>query len=297
MESLSFKEKDLHPIFTKEVFYREVKKTGGLNQGELITIAGRSGCGKTAFALNLMSDFLMNNIKCLYVSCEMTRYELARRIGKSLSKLNEKIPNKKQCFIEDSDFSLKNIENCIKDSKCRVVFIDYIQLLDGKIRQNSKTLKQLAQKYKCTIFVLSQLNRLAIDKEPNLLTISRSDAIVHDSDQIWLLHDTKMTDKEYSIILVDIAKNRKGKTFKTFTLFDKEYQFFANAKEKDEKEYFEDYEVFKSDQEFYRQLKKEDTDESPRESNNSKKGFKTIIDRGHINFYDEDTGIIFRSKK
>lgn len=181
------------------------KLVGGIKSNEIIVIAARPGCGKTTLALNLIQGLNKQNIKCGLYSLEMNGEELASRIKNN---------KKKDLFLIEDDIKKANIEcirEDIRDNNLKAVFIDYLQLMSGKIKQNSNALKQLSRETNTPIFVLAQLNRQAHDKTPQLNMLKDCGAIEQDADQVWFI-------QEESII---VAKNRKGATGEINTFFDK----------------------------------------------------------------------------
>jgi len=209
----------------------------GFNVGELITIAARPGCGKSTFCKNLIYNFNFQNIKTLLISTEETEYEVSSK----LEKLHLEFDNEFDYnifYFENENLNIEQIEKNIKKSKAKVIFVDYIQQLEGNIRENTKALKRLAVKYKCIIFIFSQLNRSANNRIPDASMLSKSDNILHDSDQVWLLHDSGLkTTNEDDALIINIAKNRKGKIGTLWIAFNKYQGSLFDIKP----EYFDDF--------------------------------------------------------
>lgn len=186
--------------------------TNGINDYETIVVAARPGCGKTSLLLNVALSCNIDGGKTLFFSCEMRAEELCSRLGNTLTASNETRFNEELFLIDDSNnISVSHIEKTIKKLKPSVVFIDYIQLLSGNIKENSKQLKMIARKYRVPIFIAAQLNRQAANKEPELYMIKDCGGIEQDADEVWFIMED----------WIKVAKNRKGPTGKLPIIFDK----------------------------------------------------------------------------
>jgi replicative DNA helicase len=182
------------------------KLTSGLQDGNLVVVAGRPAMGKTAFAINIGENVAVEAGKPVVVfSMEMGGTELARRILSSTGKLDaqrlrsgrladddwprlthaiQKL-NEAQVFIDETP-ALSPIEVrsrarrlARKHGKLGLVIVDYLQLMVGsnkdqgkpenratEVAEISRGLKALAKELKCPVIALSQLNR-ELEKRPN----------------------------------------------------------------------------------------------------------------------------------
>jgi replicative DNA helicase len=241
--------KDIDSLFSKVYFVQ----TGidaldelliGMFDGQLITIAGRPGQGKTTLALQIAL-----NIKypTLFLSGEMDRLELyakmltnraevqtwkieAKKMLEHEMKLvfdaHEYYKNNKKMTFFDGKLSLRKAKNIIKKEakRHRIVIIDYLQIMSGgqgssehlRISEITRELKGLAREIKKPILLLSQMTR-DIEKakrDPVLSDLRESGAIEADSDVVLFVHDGNII----------IGKNRKGKIGKIEEVkFIKEY--------------------------------------------------------------------------
>lgn len=200
--------------------------TGGFNSGELVIISAKPKIGKTTLALDLLYDFNWQGFKTLFISCEMNTSELLRRLNKIDSGMDKSYLNKELIFVEDENgIDLEMIENDIKNSRPDLIFIDYIQLLKGKLKINSKKLKELARKYNLPIICLAQRNRNTVQVEK---------WIEQDADQIWFIDYERTLEnicweennESIDIYKIDIVKNRKGKIGSILTKAIKSYFWF-----------------------------------------------------------------------
>ena len=201
-------------------------KTAGLHGSELILIAARPAMGKSAFALNLLTNAAVKSEKAVaYFSLEMSKEELVGRILASEAMVDsQKIRSGK---LEDEDWiSLTNASGSLSETKiilddssgfspielrakCRklkmeydigLVVIDYLQLMNASkmnasrqadISEISRSLKVLAREIGVPIVALSQLSRAPEqrpDHRPMLSDLRESGSIEQDADMVMFLY-------------------------------------------------------------------------------------------------------------
>lgn len=203
--------------------------TGGLNEGNLIGIAGAFKNGKTTFGLNLVLDIAGQNIPSVIFSLEMTKSEIEEKIlayrtgipyGKirNPQRLNDdeklKIAHfygvkrnfNEKLFLFDKVFSLAEIESKVielsKQYGVKIVLVDYLGLIkstsknsdsrEREISQLSNSLKILAKETDTVIFVLSQLNRSGI-KEASSINLAESIALARESDFLFTIYKPELS--------------------------------------------------------------------------------------------------------
>lgn len=209
-------------------FYELDKITSGFHPHELIIIAARPGMGKTAIALNLVTNIAINSKKTVALfNMEMGAEQLANRMLSSVGQIdNAKL---KTGNLEHSDWKrvneaisrLSNTKIFIDDtagntvgeirSKCRklatspggldIVVIDYLTLIQGtsknganrqqEVADISRALKTMAMELNVPVIALSQLSRgieKRDDKKPMLSDLRESGAIEQDADIVAFLH-------------------------------------------------------------------------------------------------------------
>ncbi len=171
--------------------------TSGLQQGELIVVAGRPSMGKTALAMNMVENAALDSKKAVAVfSMEMSGPQLAMRMIGSVGRVDqhqlrtgtfkeEDWPrlvdavgklNDAQIFIDDSA-GLNALEVRSRARRLHrqcgglsLIVVDYLQLMSGtsggreenratEIAEISRGLKGLAKELKLPVIALSQLNR------------------------------------------------------------------------------------------------------------------------------------------
>lgn len=209
-------------------FYDLDKLTSGFHPNELVIIAARPGMGKTALALNMVTNIAINSKKSVALfNMEMGAEQLATRMLSSVGQIDG---NKlKTGNLEHSDWKrvneaisrLSDTKIYIDDtagqtvgeirSKCRklstspdgldIVVIDYLTLIQGSSKSNanrqqevadiSRALKTMAMELGVPVIALSQLSRSIEkreDKKPMLSDLRESGAIEQDADIVAFLY-------------------------------------------------------------------------------------------------------------
>ncbi len=211
-------------------FYELDKLTSGFHPHELIIIAARPGMGKTAIALNMVTNMAINSKKTVALfNMEMGAEQLATRMLSSVGQIDGS--KLKTGALEHSDWKrvneaisrLSSTNIYIDDtagntvgeirSKCRklatspsgldIVVIDYLTLIQGNSKNGanrqqevadiSRALKTMAMELNVPVIALSQLSRgieKRDDKKPMLSDLRESGAIEQDADIVAFLHCT-----------------------------------------------------------------------------------------------------------
>jgi replicative DNA helicase len=199
----------------------------GLQNGEMIIIAGRPSMGKTSLALNIAEYIgVEEKIPVAIFSLETGNQQLAERFMCSVSEidaqkvrkgmLNDELYEqlKDGCgelyeapiYIDDTS-TLTPLELRAKarrlksrhDIQC--IIVDYLQLMHlgaGKVESRqqeittiSRYIKSLARELNIPVVVLSQLNRAPegrLDHKPRMSDLRESGSIEQDADVVMLLH-------------------------------------------------------------------------------------------------------------
>ena len=206
--------------------------TGGWQNSDLVIIAGRPSCGKTALALSLARNAAMHAEKPTPVgifSLEMSMQQLVMRLLCAEAKVDAhlvrtgRLPDddwkrlsigagrltNAQIFIDDSA-SLGVLELRAKARRLKaernigLIIVDYLQLMQGpknaenrekEISAISRSLKALAKELTIPVIALSQLSRAVesrTDKRPILSDLRESGAIEQDSDVVAFVHRPEM---------------------------------------------------------------------------------------------------------
>ncbi len=200
--------------------------TCGLQNGEMIIMAGRPSMGKTSFAMNIAEYIGADDDKPVAVfSLEMSKQQLAERMLCSRGMIDSQLVRKgllsdsqyqelvhvagemseKPIYIDDTPgitpLELRGKARRLKSQYgIQCIFIDYLQLMSmgGRIESRqqevsemSRYLKALARELEIPVVVLSQLNRGAENREdhrPRMSDLRESGSIEQDADVIMLLH-------------------------------------------------------------------------------------------------------------
>lgn len=248
------------------------KMLAGLQQGNLVIIAGRTSMGKSALATTIAVNVGLHHGPVALFSLEMSRREVAQRILCSQGSINSlklktgQVGEKWEALTraagvlydlplyvdEAGGASVMEIRaKCrrLQRSKgLRLVIVDYLQLMHGRrnpenrqteIAEISRSLKGLAQELDIPVIAVSQLNRqleTRSDKRPQLSDLRESGAIEQDADVVILIHrDERYNDEsdERGIAQLLVAKHRSGPTGTVRVAFQEDYTRFANLAHSD----------------------------------------------------------------
>jgi replicative DNA helicase len=202
--------------------------TSGLQEGDLIVIAGRPSMGKTALALNIGEHIALSaRLPVAVFSMEMGAMQLAMRLIGSVGRLDQHKVRTGQLLPDDwerlsdalgrlSDAAIHVDEtpalNALElrararrlarqyGGKLGAIIVDYLQLMQAvgegenratEISEISRSLKALAKELKVPVIALSQLNR-SLEQRPNkrpiMSDLRESGAIEQDSDVILFIY-------------------------------------------------------------------------------------------------------------
>lgn len=201
---------------------------GGLHGGDLVIVAARPAMGKSAFAVNVMENAVIDDeVPTLLFSFEMSTSQIFARMVSIYSKVNmENILKKKltlgesgtvrraanelsgeKFFIYDrADLATVNGVAKVareeqKKNGIKLIIIDYLQLMsvpgmngdnrNGEVSKITRGLKLLAKELDVPIVLLSQLSRASekrTTKMPMLSDLRDSGAIEQDADIVMFLH-------------------------------------------------------------------------------------------------------------
>lgn len=192
-------------------------------KGSFGIIGARPSVGKTTFMLNIAAR--MPDISSAIITLEMPFAQLASKILKLTKTPFEERGNLDFIKIIDSVYKFESlisaIHTLVKIENVKVIFVDYLQLIETSKNFNSRylevtymtrQLKLLAIDLGISIICLAQLNRDSADIYPRMSDLRESGSLEQDADFILLLHERLVSDgnppiKKFEVI---IAKNRFG---------------------------------------------------------------------------------------
>lgn len=223
--------------------FNKLSKTANIQEHDLVIIAARTGLGKSGFCLNLIEN-LAADYNCLYFNMEISEKQLYQRLVSINSGIEMKYLDKPQTEYQENKIkeACENISNkklkiysqgqtvatirrkIMNESKNghTLVFIDHVGLIKAKkdstlyenLTEIVKELRQISLDYDCTIFLVSQLNRSADNKQlPKISELKDTGELEQSATTIILMHD----ENQESNLSVDkvkitflIGKNRNG---------------------------------------------------------------------------------------
>ncbi len=201
------------------------RMTSGLQNSDLIILAGRPSMGKSALAVSMMQNAaIQHKSSAAFFSLEMSKEQLTQRMlcgqarvdahklrsgylssedWPSLTKAASEL-SKASIFIDDTP-AISALELRAKARRMKanfdiqLIIVDYLQLMRAstktesrqqEISEISRSLKALARELKIPIIALSQLSRAVEsrqDHKPQLSDLRESGAIEQDADVVMLL--------------------------------------------------------------------------------------------------------------
>ena len=223
-------------------------KTGGLQQSDLIIVAGRPGLGKTSLALNFVEHAAIALGKtCAVFSLEMSEMQLVQRLISMTAEIDGTRMRRGRLSIEEltaiSDASSRLQRSAIfveESSRLTVtdilaksrrlqaerggldlVVIDYLQLIEGvgddqnrvqEVAKITRSLKAIARELQVPVIALSQLSRQIETRgtEPMLSDLRESGSIEQDADLVLFLWQKDQQDRKDGVVRLKLAKHRNG---------------------------------------------------------------------------------------
>jgi len=225
-------------------------KTGGLQQSDLIIVAGRPGLGKTSLALNFVEHAAITLGKtCAVFSLEMSEMQLVQRLISMTAEIDGNRMRRGRLSIDElgaiSDASSRLQQSAIfveESSRLTVtdilaksrrlqaehggldlVVIDYLQLIEGvgndenrvqEVAKITRSLKAIARELQVPVIALSQLSRQIETRgtEPMLSDLRESGSIEQDADLVMFLWQKDQQDRKDGVVRLKLAKHRNGPT-------------------------------------------------------------------------------------
>lgn len=228
----------------------------GISAGELIVIGARPSMGKSALSMQICGHVAKQGAPVVVFSQEMSPEQLIRRMlcvegNANASRMqNAAMTEGEWASVCDASsrvarYPIYIAEGAVTASavraECRriakqnggrlgVVMIDYLQLMAREgdheresqaIAATTRALKLMAQEFRCTVLLLSQLSRSCEqrpNKRPILSDLRESGGIEENADQVWLLYRDSVYNPNARAVAewqaeeaeIIIAKHRSG---------------------------------------------------------------------------------------
>jgi replicative DNA helicase len=242
--------------------------TAGLQKSEMVIVAARPSVGKTAFALALARNVIVDAKEpVFFVSLEQSRLELAERLLCTQARVDSHRLRKGTLSSEDmtklieAGDLLRNAKLFIDDAPAqtmlrisaaarrlrhrqniKLVVIDYLQLIEPdnrrdprqeQVAQISRRIKALARELEVPVVALAQVNRSSEDRQdhrPRLSDLRESGSLEQDADTVFLLHrpDRYEPGQQEGVIEVIVAKQRNGPTGEVTLKYVKQYMRYED---------------------------------------------------------------------
>lgn len=214
----------------------------GFKSGDLITMSGISGNGKTELLISFTKDFIDKNYKVLWISFEVNPKDFMNRFGDYepiFYMPRQNVPN-------SLDWVIKRIMEAKAKFDVDIVIIDHLHfLLDmGTLGNRNishlfggiiRRIKTTALKLDVTIFLVAHLNKTATKEVPDLVDLRDSSFTYQEADTVLIIHRENTDDnidlnKNIQPAVLRIAKNRwNGYLGLVKLLYDrKQRRYFGN---------------------------------------------------------------------
>lgn len=245
---------------------------GGIQPGDLMTVAARTSFGKTALMTKMALNLAKAGIKVLYFCGEMAEIQIVQRILPIVTRipaLNFRTKQVNWAKVMEgaskiSEYplsisgipspSLSEIESITFATRADVVVVDYLQrctLPKGENRRIQTQDFMVALKNFCRIRNVAgilgcQINRQVDrneDARPVLADLRESAAIEEESDQVilmWASQSEMYGDNPTLTVEAFLAKNRHGRRGKINLLFERN---FVNMVEQEDRPVPRDFKV------------------------------------------------------
>ncbi|MEJ2256134.1 MAG: replicative DNA helicase [Woeseiaceae bacterium] len=210
------------------------KLTAGLQDSDLIIVAGRPAMGKTTFAMNIAENAaIKHEVPVAVFSMEMSSLQLVMRLFSSLGSIDQtrlrtgnlddldwpkltsamNLLHKSRIFIDEtaalSPAELRARARRLKrEHDIGLIVVDYLQLMAvpgskenraTEIAEISRSLKAIAKELHVPVIALSQLNR-ALEQRPNkrpvMADLRESGSIEQDADLIVFIYRDEVYNDE-----------------------------------------------------------------------------------------------------
>ena len=197
------------------------KLIDGFRSGELITITGQTGTGKTVVLQTFVDELDKKGVNTLFFSFEVGYSDLEERWGDNMPEF--------YAPMETSSANLKWLEEKILEGiakyNTRAIFVDHLHYLlgmDDVGRGNSslmigaimRELKQMAIRNNVIMFVVAHVKKIDTNQTPRLSDIRDSSFVGQESDIVMIID--REFDDEANVYTTEatlyVVKNRRRGT-------------------------------------------------------------------------------------
>lgn len=223
--------------------------------GQLLTLIGDTGLGKTAFIQYLITR--ITNLKCLFMSLEVDEQTMSRRfiqaaLGMRKDEVEIGLTKKNMDMMLEAEKSISHIKlvtnspdiqdlpNFVEDSDCKIVVIDTIDRIPAKYVKNddlvrqetiANALKDMAMDLDVIVLAVHHISKysstqLSEGQRLNVHSGKGNSAIEQKSDQYIAFEQLNPKDKKLRTITA--VKARDESTFEISLRFD--YETFTFSK-------------------------------------------------------------------
>lgn len=232
----------------------------GFQAGHLVILAGKPGAGKTALALNIMTNIAKAGNAAIMCSHEMQVHELMSRILSNDARVpgvvmetgrleaehySKLLPASARIGALPMFFSanppktipalMAEAQNMKRKHNLKLLVVDYLQLMDAAeakrnreqaVSEVSRGLKRIAMELDVCVLALSQLNRQSDrNSEPQLSELRESGALEQDANSVLMIWAEQDDAPE---VCGKVAKNRSGQVGAFRLTFKRVIQRFEN---------------------------------------------------------------------
>lgn len=202
-----------------------------IEEGNLITITGPTGEGKTTFAQNLTAKL---DVPSIWFSYEVPTEQLITKFGDKLPKgyVPKSLISRKTIWIER-----KIVEGIVKYG-IKIVFIDHLHYLFNlaetrnpslEIGEIMRTLKLIAKKYNIIVFLIAHTKMITSEERIGLESIRDSSFVGQESDCVIAIWRKRERQKQFEYrerglvykneAVVSVVKNRRTGKLGSFDLY------------------------------------------------------------------------------
>ena len=253
---------DRNPVDYVDWGMEKLNKTLYISRGQFGVIAADSSSGKTALALQFAVQIARTGKRVGFISLETPEESLRTRLMAERQVAGIPMPRSQKKKLTDEDFrlageagvklsgvtmdtylgyySLQEIRAVTVQNRLDVVFVDYIQLINGPGRERweivtgiSMGLHRMAQQLGVIVIGLSQITPPAKDSKGKKVTAPTKDdlresrQLKQDADFILMLYPDTAEDAPANARVLEIAKNKDGRLGRFRLNFEPEYMTFT----------------------------------------------------------------------